>query len=43
MVTVEELKRVSDEVYEKLRKNEEKLLNWGRTNQKILEEICEQP
>lgn len=40
-VHVEELKLVEDETYEKLRKNELKLLNWGQTNEKILNEICD--
>lgn len=41
MVSVDELQMVSDETYEKLRKNEQKLLNYGRSNEKILKEICQ--
>lgn len=42
-VTVKELKLVEDETYRKLRDNEQALLHWGRTNEKIISEICESP
>lgn len=32
--------KIEKETFEKLRKNEEMLLNWGRTNQSIIDEVC---
>ncbi|CAH9016053.1 conserved hypothetical protein [Vibrio phage 393E50-1] len=40
-VTTQELELVDDETYRKLRVNELKLLNWGDTNAKLLDEICD--
>ncbi|AUS01904.1 hypothetical protein NVP2044O_40 [Vibrio phage 2.044.O._10N.261.51.B8] len=40
-VSVDELELVEDETYRKLRANELKLLNWGDTNVKLLDEVCD--
>ncbi|CAH9015369.1 conserved hypothetical protein [Vibrio phage 142E35-1] len=40
-VTDEELRPLSDETFEKLYRNEQKLMNWGKANVDILTEVCQ--
>ncbi|CAM0104413.1 hypothetical protein VPH159E362A_0042 [Vibrio phage 159E36-2a] len=40
-VTEDELRQLSDDTFEKLYVNEQRLMNWGKANEAIIETVCE--